>query len=69
MDILALIIAIIALILAAIAFVRTRGVDAVMRQAEQARARTANALGQVEDLVRPGGGGTQESPSEKREGE
>jgi hypothetical protein len=53
MDILALVIAAVALVLSALAFSRTGGISMLQQQTEEARRLAANALGRVEDVVRP----------------
>jgi len=68
MEIFALLIAIIALVVAIVAYVRAGDVQAVKRQAEQARVKTADALGQVEELVRPSEGSTAESGAKTAKG-
>lgn len=53
MDVLALVIAILALVLSTVAISRTGGIGVLQKQAEEARRMTANAIGRVEDAVRP----------------
>jgi cell division protein FtsL len=53
MDILALVIAVIALVVATEAFSLTGGIAMLQQEAEEARLAAANALGRVEELVRP----------------
>ncbi|MEJ2204693.1 MAG: hypothetical protein P8170_11320 [Gemmatimonadota bacterium] len=53
MDILALVIAVVALVVSAVAFSRTGGIGMLQQQAEEARRMAANALGRVEGVVRP----------------
>ena len=53
MNILALVMAAVALALSALAFSRTGGISMIQRQAEEARRLAANALGRAEDVVRP----------------
>lgn len=53
MDIFALVIAIVALAVSAAAFSRTGGIAMLQQQAEEARRLAANALGRVEEIVRP----------------
>jgi hypothetical protein len=53
MDVLALVIAIVALVLSAMAFSRTGGIGMLQEQAEEARRLAANALGRVEEVLRP----------------
>lgn len=75
MDILTLLIAIIALVVAVAAYVRTGGTEALKRQAqealdktgdalshraEEARKKTANAVGRMEEVIRPTEGATSE---------
>lgn len=53
MSTLALIIAIIALVVAVVAFMRTGGIEELRRQAMEAREHAANALGRIEESMRP----------------
>ena len=53
MDILALVIAVVALVVSTMAFSRTGGIAMLQQQAEEARRLAANALGRVEEVVRP----------------
>lgn len=53
MDILALVIALVALVVSTVAFSRTGGIAMLQAQAEEARRMAANALGRVEEVVRP----------------
>ncbi len=53
MDILALVIALVALLVSAVAFSRTGGIGMLQQQAEEARHLAADALGRVEGMVRP----------------
>jgi hypothetical protein len=52
----ALIVAIIALVIAVVAFGRTGGIPEVRRQALEARERAADALSRIEHKVRPADG-------------
>lgn len=53
MNVLALVIAVLALVVAAAAFSRTGGIAMLQEQAEEARRLAANAIGRVEEVVRP----------------